>query len=102
MSRHTAHLANGRSIAWGYDNPLGEYFLTEYYSNDELKKMEEQAGDEELPHVVFSIMSHTTLDCHPDYPGKMDWSNSEILSLMDKYDEIDERHKEAVALDQPF
>src|SRR5688500_17552205 len=103
MSRYQTKLPNGRVIAWGYDFPLKEYFLTEFWTpnesagieieNDRLDKMntrgeigakEMQDGlkDEE---VVFSIMSHTTTVMHPDYPGQTSFANSDFLEIMEKY-----------------
>lgn len=95
MSRYTAELPSGRVIAWGYDRPLSEYFFQEYYGKDDNR---EDPDDE----VRFSISSHTTLTPHPDHPGQMDWSNGEILELMENYPQIPEEHKMALTMDLPF
>ena len=88
MSRYTAMLPNGREIAWGFDPPLSEYFLTEYPTESEYAKWEENGDGDDAPEVVFSIMSHTTTDPHPDKPEKMHYSNDELLELMLKLNHI--------------
>jgi hypothetical protein len=101
VSRFQAKLDNGRTIAWGYDNQLAEYFMQEYYSEEELNKMTKKEL-ERTDEVVFSVSSHTTLTPHPKYPKKMDWSNNDLLQLMRKYPEIPRIHKQAIAADLPF
>lgn len=122
MSRYTAlHKATGRQIAWGYDNPLGEYFFTEFWNSKE-SVLIEQALDLDpsataklighLPgfdsklglneEVVFSIMNHTTTWPHPKHPETIEYTNSDILELMKNYPEIPQEHKDAIAFDIPF
>lgn len=84
-------------VHWGYDEPLQEYFLSLF----DLSVMDDREED-----CIYSIMSHSTTMCHPGYPGKFDWSNSEILELIEKNkylrNIIPKEHKEAIALDVPF
>lgn len=119
MSRYMAiNKATGRHIAWGYDR-LDEYFLTEFWTPAEADRIEEaQASDIEtatklvgdLPgfktgldsEVVFSIMSRTTTHPHPEFPEKLEYSNAEMLALMQRYPEIPEEHKVSVDLGSPF
>lgn len=102
MSRYTKTLSNGRTIAWGYDTPLQEYFLTEFWTAKEAKQLEDMEEGIFDPEVVFSIMSYTTTCPHPDTPDKLHYSNGEILKLMERYPEIPTAHKKAVMLDMPF
>lgn len=83
-------------VAWGYDEPLREYFLQEFHDEDDLEDEEEE--------TIFSISNVHTIAFHPKYPGKFRYSNSEILKLMEEYDEdvIPKEHKQAVAMDLPF
>lgn len=88
MSMYYAELPNGRTISWGYDRMLKEYFLQEMKSPGE---------------AVFAIRSHGTIKPHPDTPGQMNYANTEILALMNNYREyIPAAHREAVAMDLSF
>lgn len=76
---------------FGYDHPLNEYFFA-------------KEDDSEDSGFEFSVASHMTLIPHPDYPNKLNWSNGDLLELIDK-----ELGKEApdiltssIALDLPF
>lgn len=113
MSRYTAiNKATGRLIAWGFDRPLSEYFLTEFWTSEESNKIEKMHSEAEEanmdtdglpnPEVRFSIMSHTTTSPHPDTPEQLDYANSEIWEMMDKYPEIPDDHKTALQLDMPY
>lgn len=98
-------------MAWGYDNPLSEYFLTQFLTKEEERKVikhnqrlrpdDNNYKDEE---VVFSIMSHTTTVLHPDYPDQLDFANSEFLEIMEQYPPgtFPKEHIESIVLDLPF
>jgi hypothetical protein len=109
MSRYTATLENGRTIAWGYDR-LGEYFLSEFRTPEESEQIAKDNADKEEydywddEEVVFSIMSKTTTACHPDYPEKLEWSNDEMAKLMLVYpaNTIPVEHIQAVRHNQQF
>ena len=101
MSRYNAKLPNGRSIAWGFDYPLQEFFLHEYFSEAEQDALPEETLNI-TDGVHFAVSSQNTLTPHPKYPDRMKWSNGEILELMNQYPEIPEEHKLQLALDQPF
>lgn len=109
MSRYTKiNETTGRLIAWGFDRPLGEYFVTEYWTEEEAakqtEKFEEGAVDPEGfedPEVRFSVMSRTTTCPHPDTPTQFNYSNSEIAEIMRQVG-CSEEHIEAVELDLPY
>ena len=91
MSRY--HKVVGASeYAWGYDPPLQEYFLQKFKDNE----------------IVFSIGSNNTIACHPDYPNKLHWSNSEIVDVIEAIHKeegwriIPRQHVAAIVLDIPF
>lgn len=97
MSRYTKETADGKVIlVWGYDRPMSEYFFQAF-----LKEVKEDEDD-----VIFSISSYHTLNPHPKHPKKMQWSNTEILQLMEKeyvgVDAIPTAHRNALAVDLPF
>jgi len=96
MSRYHAKLPNGRTIAWGFDSDVPEYFLQESKSKSEL--VEGNKDDD----IIFSIGNYMTTVGYPKFPHKLQYSNSEILDLMNQYREIPEKHKQAVAMDLPF
>jgi len=88
MSRFSAILPNKKQISWGFDRPLGTYYLIEFKSRGEW---------------LFNISSHNSIKPHPDTPDKMDYDKEEILELMQRYDDaIPEEHKIAIILDLPF
>lgn len=104
MSRYNKTVKkDGKTVhyAWGYDAPCQEYFFQCF-------KDEEDLSDDEESDVIFSISSVHTLTPHPDHPGKMKWSNGQIIELMQKY--TDEKgecvvpmdHRTHIALDLPF
>jgi len=94
MSRYTKKVKEkGYELAWGYDEALQEYFFHKY-------KLDAPDDEED---VIFAISSVYTLDYHPDYPGKMRFSNGEILECMEPYKKhLPEEHLHAIALDAPF
>lgn len=111
MSRYTAKLQNGRTIVWGFDRPLSDYFLQELFSDEEMEEKIKQLGkdeddeDEELNRAdefVFAVGTDMVLTPHPDYPDYRRFSRTQILQLMEKYPEIPEAHKQAVATDIPY
>lgn len=111
MSRYSAKLQNGRTIVWGYDRPLSDYFLQELFSDEEMKEKvknlgkDEDGEDEELcrtDEYVFAIGTDMCLTPHPDHPDRMRFSRTEILEFMANYLEIPEAHKQAVARDMPY
>jgi hypothetical protein len=97
MSRYTTPLPNGRTVAYGYDRPLQEYFISEYYSKEEMLNKDADSD------CVYCISSHTTLVPHPNSPEKMQYANSELLEILESYgDAIPEQHIVALTLDLPF
>lgn len=113
MSRYSADLPNGRTLVWGFDNPLGEYFVQEFYTTLEsfVIDQENEEGEKPFrdPEVLYSIMSHTTTVPHPDHPEQMDYANSEILEILEKYHITDpiekallQQHMHAIAMDLTF
>jgi hypothetical protein len=101
MSRYSLKLPNGRSIAWGFDRPLQEYFFQEYLSEKEQKDLPDEGATITDP-LVFSISSANTLIPHPKYPDKRKWGNLDFLELMKDYPDIPTEHKKAIAFDLPF
>jgi len=88
MSRYTATLENGNELAWGFDRPIGEYFIQLFDPEDE---------------PIFSVGSHVTLTPHPVYPHRKHWSNGELLQVFEDYnDAIPEDHIQSLALDLVF
>lgn len=89
MSRYAARL-EGKSLNWGYDNPLKEYFIQLWDDNDV-----------ETP--VFCVGNVAPLTLHPDFPKKMNWSKDEITSLYESYaPHIPDTHIEAIKKGLPF
>jgi hypothetical protein len=76
--------------AWGYDEPLQEYF----YQKFDLTSEEEE--------WIFSIGTGICEKQHPDYPEKLHWSRGELLELMDKDGIVPEYHRKLIALDLPI
>jgi hypothetical protein len=66
-----------------------------------LKALNSERGEDEDSGVVFMIASHFTLLAHPETPDKIQYSNSEILELMEAW-EVPEEHRSQVAMDLPF
>jgi len=102
MSRHT-HIEEKNGVKYevicGFDKPLSEYFLQVYLADPELEDEEEdEFGD---PRLLFSIASVSTLQDHPEHPGKKRWSNGEIFIEMKKWGCAKE-HCHQVAMDLPF
>jgi hypothetical protein len=106
MSRYTNFISSGRQIAWGYDKPLQEYYLQEFYTEQEIDQHYERTGHE--LECVFSISNRHSTAPHPDYPHKTVFSNSEIAQLMRAYNTdhgrelIPEDHIQRTLLDHPF
>ena len=88
MSRYSAQLGD-KTLAWGYDSPLQEYFIQLYSDHDD--------------RCIFELGTVATTQPHPDYPGKKAWSRGEILGIYEQYAEyIPQKHRDAVALDMVF
>jgi hypothetical protein len=104
--RYTNFISSGRQIAWGYDKPLREFFLQEFYTESEVDEHFEQTGEE--IECFFSISNRYSTHEHPDYPHKTAFSNSEIAQLMRHYNTehnreiIPEDHIQKTLLDHPF
>jgi hypothetical protein len=86
-------------VSCGYDFPLMEYFLHVEYQDP--KDIPESMLDDEQPELLFAISSHSTLKCHPRYPAKTHFVNSEIWTLMEEWD-ADPAHIKAVRDDLPY
>lgn len=78
------------TVSYGYDRPLSEYFL-----------QVEDCGAEDDDGLLFAISSYNTMKCHPDYPGKFNWSNGELIELFVHW-EVPFQHTAALASDMPF
>lgn len=87
-------IINDKMYMYGYDRPLQEYFFACFNT---------KAGDDDEG-VLFSISSHCTLAPHPDYPGKLNWSNGELIDIVKKEmgDNAPEEFLNAMALDLPL
>jgi hypothetical protein len=86
MSRYTKVLEDGTYVAYGYDEPLQEYFIQLFDSEEE---------------CLFSIANYNTLLEHPDAPHKVRYSNSELLEVFQKYN-LPVNHIIMLASDLPF
>ena len=87
MSRYSKKI-NNDTLAWGYDNPLQEYFIQLYDQSDE---------------CVFELGTTATLVPHPQFPSKIMWSNKEILEIFEQYHTvIPAEHIAAVKENKPF
>jgi len=75
---------------YGYDRPLGEFFLTKL--------------DRETKEPEFAISSHASTCEHPDYPGQLDFTNGEILEILNAElgDDAPENFTLALTLDEPI
>lgn len=87
-------------VSYGYDDPLTEYFLHVEHADAKHTGSAESAEDDN-PELLFAISSYHTLKCHPDYPGKTHFSNSEILELMQKWG-VPKEAQSVVAMDERF
>lgn len=80
MSRYQALMSNSRSVVWGYDQQLDEFFLEEHWAQSEVA-MDPLKEDSS----VFAIGTKMTFNPHPLYPGKMIFTNEEIATIMANY-----------------
>lgn len=87
MSRYEKY-EDGFGYAWGYDNPLQEY----YY-----QKFIEKADDG--VDFIFSIGTGIIEVPHPDYPDKIRFNRGELLEVMENDGVVPEEHLEKLALD---
>lgn len=93
MSQYRANLPNNRLLIYGYDRMLNEYFISVIDVSDPKEDREEFA--------IGSNMN-TTAE-HPEFPGKMTWSNSELYEILKRYTGfIPMTHLQALLLDIPF
>lgn len=92
MSRYTEVVHDVR-YAWGFDEPLSEYFF-----HAEKVVLEEYEDEDDA--VIFSIGNHFVTKPHPSYPNKMTYTNGELLALME--DIVPKNHLRAILLDVPF
>lgn len=93
------------TVSYGYD-VLSEFFLhVEYADEKDIPAPKDDSnrdcGDEDNPELLFAISSYNTLKCHPDFPNKFRWNQSEILDMMIQWG-VPERHYRMVALDLSF
>jgi hypothetical protein len=97
MSRYSKPLPDGRTVVWGWDNPLQEYFLEVYRAKWEM------VGLDPDDDVLFAIGSETTLTPHPAIPDKTIYTNIEMAKMMDEYQiVIPLLHIASVRLGVPF
>ena len=81
---------DGFLYLYGYDRPLREFFLT---------KLELDTQEPE-----FAISNSTTTCLHPDYPGQLEFTNQEILDILNAElgDDAPENFTLALTLDEPI
>ena len=84
-------------VSFGYDNPCTEYFL----HVEQIDPRPEPTEEDEQPELIFAIASYNTMKCHPDYPGKFRWPNSELLRLFEHWG-VPSVARVALAMDLPF
>jgi hypothetical protein len=94
MSRYTCELPNGRVIAYGYDGPLCEYFLQEYYAPNEVENPNHD--------IVFSISNYWTMVPHPEFPNKETYDRQDMIKMYQRYPQIPESVITLMALDLPI
>lgn len=93
MSRLTKHTERF-VIAYGYDNPLQEYFV---------QKFDKTKSDERDENIVYSLSTNMNEVNHPDYPKRNRTSRGQMLEILeqegfDKKDDI----MWALAMDLPI
>lgn len=89
MSRHTARF-DGKELNWGFDPPIGEYFIQLWDSKD-------------VEDPIFAVGNRMVLTPHPDHPKKMDWSQEEITALYESFaPHIPTAHIEAIKAGLPI
>lgn len=82
-------------VSYGYDRPLQEYFIHAEEIDPPLDPPSDDRG------MLFAVSSYNTMQCHPDYPGKMRWSNSELSELFTEWG-VPYEYRVQLALDLPF
>lgn len=91
MSRYTiecTHTTYGAvTVTYGFDHLLTEFFI--------IIEQDENADP------VFAVASYNTTFPHPDQPGKIKYSNHELLPLFKEFGVCDE-HCDKLALDLAF
>lgn len=86
MSQYIFNTDNGH-IQYGFDPHMQGYFIG-LYENDE---------------CIWNISSYASLQPHPDYPGKFNYSNSELLDIIRGLQyHIPEDFINAIELDLPI
>lgn len=93
MSQYRVKVKN-IEYQYGYDEQLQEYFLGAF----DLTKNEDEDD------CIYGIGNYfNTIKPHPEYPGKIAWSNGELLAFISKYKyPISPGHLEKLAMDLPF
>jgi hypothetical protein len=81
-------MRNGETLTWGYDRPLQSYFIQLEDIDDEL---------------IFDIGNIVSLKAHPNKPDKLNYSNAELLEVLQDYtDIVPKAHIDAITLDLEF
>ena len=101
MSRYTYTIPSN-TWAWGFDEALNEFFFQKF-DNYPFDLYDEENPDD----TIFSVSNRFTTKEHPDFPGKTDWSNLELVKLMtsemEEHEfEIPVEHIAAIRSDRPF
>jgi hypothetical protein len=97
MSRYS-HNTTSYSWSWGFDEPLNEFFFQKF----------DNFPQDENEDVIFSVSNRFTTKEHPDFPDKRDWSNLELVKLMEmemvmsEDDFIPAEHLGLIRSDKPF
>lgn len=81
MSRYSIIHSSTITYAYGYDIPLNEFFF---------QKFDSSIDEDEDDDTVFSISNKFTTKPHPDYPNKTEYSNNEIVKVIQKEMELEE------------
>lgn len=91
MSRYTLNHQHPQygpvNVAYGFDQPLGEYFI-----------IVEREPDED---PLFAVASYNTTFPHPSHPAKLNYSNWELLDLFKEFG-VPEEHCDSLGMDIPF
>lgn len=99
MSRFVK-IIDDKEYVWGFDIPLQEYFFQCFDASCRKKKDDEE--------VIFSIASRFSEKPHPNTPDKEDYSNGQILEII-QYEEsqvgreiVPQEHKNSISMDLMF
>ncbi len=94
MSRHVHTIERDGvkyEVACGYDRPLQEFFLQVF-------PLDENGQDDE---PLFCIGNYYTMKPHPRNPGKLTYTNAEIMELMEEWG-VYKQHIEMVGWDLAY